>query len=40
MLCEICGKAYAAPLAARMAAALERGAARHQRCNTSPGSHA
>ncbi|KAK9834311.1 hypothetical protein WJX81_005574 [Elliptochloris bilobata] len=31
MVCEICGKAYAAPLTAQLMAALERGAARHQR---------
>lgn len=33
MLCEICGKPYAPPLTAQLTAALERGAARHQRCN-------
>ena len=37
MVCEICGKAYAAPLTARLTAALQRGAARHQRRAPAPG---
>lgn len=32
MMCEICGKAYAAPLTAALTAALERGVHRHQQC--------